>query len=153
VVVINNGSIAASFTATVVPSAPSFFIYPAGSKTYTAAVHSVAPAGCANPCIVGDPALTPGTAKAKAGETIIFFVNGVSSSPADVIISESITYTLPIRVTVGTQDANVSFAGLVAAGQFQLNVMLPGDLTAGDQAITVSTQGETSPTGVTIPIG
>jgi uncharacterized protein (TIGR03437 family) len=153
VVVINNGSVAASFTATVVPSAPSFFIYNAGSKTYTAAVHAVAPAGCASPCIVGDPAVTPGTAKAKAGETIIFYVNGLSSSPGGVIISDPIPYTLPVNVSIAGQDATTSFAGLVAAGEFQLNVRLPDNLAAGDQTISVSTQGQTSNTGVTIPIG
>jgi uncharacterized protein (TIGR03437 family) len=153
VVVTNNGSSSAAFTATVAPNAPSLFIYGAGSKTYAAAVHANAPAGCAVPCIIGDPAVTPGTAKAKAGETVILYVNGLGASPSGTIIGSPVNYTNAVTLTVGGQTVTASFAGLVAAGEFQLNVTLPSGLAPGDLPISVSTQGQNSPTGVTIPIG
>ena len=146
VVVTNNGAPSASFKATAVASAPSLFIYPAGGNLYPAAVHL-------NGTLVGDPAVEPGTSKAQPGETIIFYVNGLVSSQAGTIVGSAVTYANPVTVTVGTATSTASFAGLVAAGEYQLNVAIPTGLAAGNYPISVSVQGQTSPTGVTIPVG
>jgi uncharacterized protein (TIGR03437 family) len=42
---------------------------------------------------------------------------------------------MPI-VKIGGISANVQFAGLVAVGQFQFNVVIPSTLPDGDQTIT-----------------
>ncbi len=146
VVVSNNGALSATFSATAVPIAPSLFIYPAAGNLYPAAVHL-------NGALVGDPAIQPGSAKASPGETIIFFVNGLASSPSGSIISTPQTYTSPVNVMVGSATTTASFAGLVAAGEYQLNVTIPTGHAAGSYPISVSTQGQTSPTGVTLVVG
>ncbi len=102
---------------------------------------------------MGDPAIEPGSVKASAGETIIFFVNGLASSTAGSIIGAAQTYTSPVTVTVGSASTTASFAGLVAAGEYQLNVTIPTGLAPGSYPISVTTQGQTSPTGVTLVVG
>jgi len=64
-----------------VQNAPSLFYYPAGSNLYPAAVH-------ADGTLIGDPAVASTATKAKAGETIILFVNGAAPSPSGVLIAE-----------------------------------------------------------------
>ena len=48
--------------------------------------------------------------------------------------------TLPV-ITIGTANAKVVFAGLVAPGEFQFNVIVPSTLSAGDQPITATYNG------------
>ncbi len=146
VVVTNNGSVSRAFKTDVALYAPSLFVYPAGAKTYPAAVHLSGQ-------LIGDPFVTQGSAKAKAGETILLFVNGLGTSPSASLIAAPIEFTKDVTVTVGGQAAQVTFKGVVAAGLFQLNVILPKGLGDGDSAITVFTQSLSSPGGVTIPIG
>jgi uncharacterized protein (TIGR03437 family) len=55
-------------------------------------------------------------------------------------------------VTIGTADGPVSFAGLVAPGQFQVNFTVP-QLPDGEYNITVSVSGKTSPSGILFEIG
>ena len=145
VVVTNNGSVSRTFKTDVATNAPSFYVYPAGAKTYPASVHL-------NGQLIGDPAVTPGSAKAKAGETILLFVNGLGPSPSANLIPAPIVFTQDVSLTVGGQAAQVTFKGLVSAGLFQLNVILPKGVGDGDHPITVFTQGISSPAGVTIPI-
>ena len=49
-------------------------------------------------------------------------------------------------------NAAVTYAGLVAAGQFQLNVQIPSGLASGDYPLSITTSGVTSPGLVTLPI-
>jgi uncharacterized protein (TIGR03437 family) len=146
VTVSNNGSYSAPFVATAVPVAPSLFNYPAGSNFYPAAVHL-------SGAIVGDPSALAGTTKALPGETIVFFVNGLASSSGGSIVSAAVPYTNPVTLTIGTATATPSYAGLVAAGEYQLNVTIPTTLAPGNYPITVSTQGQTSPSGIILPVG
>lgn len=57
----------------------------------------------------------------------------------------------PVTVTIGGQQASVGFAGLVASGEFQLNVVVP-NLPAGEYPITIQVNGQTSQSGVVIPV-
>jgi uncharacterized protein (TIGR03437 family) len=145
VVVTNNGSPSAAFTVKAVPIAPSLFYYPAGGKIYPAAVHT-------NGTLVGDPSVQPGSSPAKPGETIIFFANGLDSSPSGSILSAATTYTNPVTLTIGGMSSTAAYAGLVAAGEYQLNVTIPSPLANGNYPITVTNQGQTSPSGMIIPV-
>jgi uncharacterized protein (TIGR03437 family) len=58
----------------------------------------------------------------------------------------------PVTVTIGGQNAAVGFAGLVASGEFQINVTVPG-LAPGEYPVTVQVAGQSSQSGVVIPIG
>lgn len=134
-----------TITATASSNAPAFFAYAAGTKTYPAAVFP-------NGLIVGDPAVS-GTAvsKAKPGDIILFYATGIGTSPAGGIIGAPIVYSNPLTVTIGGVNAIVQFAGLVASGEFQLNVVVP-NLTPGEYPVVVSTAGQSSQPGVIVPI-
>ncbi len=147
VAVTANGSTSAVFKTTVVTNAPSLFYYAGGTKIYPAAVF---PDGI----LVGDPTQTGvSSRKAKPGDTLILFVNGLASSPSGNIISSPIAYSSPVTVTIGTTSFTAAYAGLVAAGEFQLNAVIPTSLTPGEYPITVTVQGQTSPNNVMLPVG
>jgi uncharacterized protein (TIGR03437 family) len=132
-------------TATAVSNAPALFAYSAGGKTYPAAVYL-------NSQIVGDPAVA-GTAVAKAhtGDRILLYGTGIGPSPAGVIVQSPIVSTNPVTVTVGGTDATVEFAGLVASGEFQINIVMP-NLAPGEYPVIVKVAGQSSQSGVIIPV-
>ncbi len=131
VVVGNNGSASAAFTAQAQSISPSFFVFNGGP--YVAAEHG-------NGSLIGPDTLYPGaTTPAKPGETIVIYANGFG--PANVpFTSGSTTQTgmlspLPV-IKVGGVTATVQFAGLVAVGEFQFNVVVPPSLGNGDPITT-----------------
>jgi uncharacterized protein (TIGR03437 family) len=82
----------------------------------------------------------------------MFFLNGVAPSPAGSIIRGYITYAGDITVKVGSHTATPTYTGLVAAGQYQMNFVVPPDLAPGDYPITVTVAGQTSPAIITLPV-
>jgi len=121
--VTNNGSAGTPFTAQTQALSPSFFVVNGGP--YVIAQHSadyslVGPASFSAP---GYP-ITP----AKPAETVVLYANGFGPvNPAVVSGSETQSGTLaPLPVvTIGGITAQVTFAGLVAPGEFQFNVVIP----------------------------
>ena len=116
--------------------APEFFRYSLGEKSFVAALHS------SDATVVADPTLAPGLRAAKAGEILQIYGSGFTSSQAGEIV-EGVTSTPGVGVKVGGQTANVQFAGLVAAGLFQVNVVVPA-LAAGDYPVIVTLGSATS---------
>lgn len=130
-------------TAAVAQIQPSLYFYQAGSKSYAAALFT-------DYTIMGDPAVVPGTRKANSGDIIQLYASGLAPSP-----SGAVTSPIPITgvsVTIGTTDAPVQFAGLVAPGQFQVNFTVP-QLPPGEYSIKVSASGKTSQPNVLFEIG
>jgi uncharacterized protein (TIGR03437 family) len=122
---------------------PSLYFYQVGSKNYAAALFL-------DYALMGDPAVTPGTRKAKPSDVILLYASGLAPSQ-----SGAVTSPVPmtgVTVTIGTADAPVSFAGLVAPGQFQVNFTMP-QLPPGEYSITVSASGKTSQANVLFEIG
>ena len=58
---------------------------------------------------------------------------------------------LPV-VKIGGVTATVQFAGLVAPGEFQFNVVVPASLTNGDQSITATYGGVSTQSGTLVTI-
>jgi uncharacterized protein (TIGR03437 family) len=147
--VTSGGSTAASFTAQAKSVSPSLFVFNGGP--YVAAAHATG----AIPYI-GPATLYPGlTTPAKPGETVVLFGNGFGSTSTPVV-SGSTTQTgslspLPV-ITIGSISATVQFAGLVAVGQYQFNVVVPASLATGDQPIVASYNGQTTQAGTLITI-
>jgi minor extracellular serine protease Vpr len=91
---------------------------------------------------------------AVRGQTIQLYCNGLgpvtnqpaSGAPAGSGASLSQTTTMPV-VTIGGQPATVSFSGLAPGivGEYQVNVMVPTGISAGNQTITIAIGGQTSP--------
>jgi uncharacterized protein (TIGR03437 family) len=57
-----------------------------------------------------------------------------------------------VTVTIGTTAITPSFVGLVAAGEYQVNMVVPSGLTSGDNPIAIATQGQASPGSIILPV-
>jgi uncharacterized protein (TIGR03437 family) len=55
-------------------------------------------------------------------------------------------------ITIGGATATVTFAGLVAPGEFQFNVLVPLSLANGDQPVTAMYNGLTTQAGTQITV-
>jgi len=90
---------------------------------------------------------------AVPGQAIVLYCNGlgpVSNQPASGAPASSTqlsaTTTMPV-VTIGGQTVTPIFSGLSpgSVGLYQVNVTVPASLSAGNQPITISIGGQTSP--------
>ena len=146
VVVTVNGVASAPFAAQAQTVSPSFFVL---SGPYVLATH-------ADGSLIGPATLYPGaTTPAQAGETVVVYANGLGPvSPPVVSGSESQSGALnPLpEVTVGGTAANVSFAGLISPGLYQINLVVPGGAAAGDNPISVSVGSALSQAGALITV-
>jgi uncharacterized protein (TIGR03437 family) len=123
---------------------PSIYYYSVNSKSYAAALFQ-------DYSIMGDPAVVPGTHKAKPGDIIQLYASGLGPSPSGTAITSPIPIT-GVGVTIGGTSASVLAAALVAPGQFQVNFTVP-QLADGEYPITVSASGKTSTANVLFEIG
>ena len=140
----------ASGTANVQKFAPAFFDF---AGKYVAAVHL-------DGTFVGSAGLlgaSVNTVPAKPGETVAIF--GTGFGPADPPAGSGIAFSgaAPLAsanqllVRIGGQVATVQFAGLTAAGLYQLNVVIP-PLPDGDSAVVASFGSVASPSNLAIAI-
>jgi uncharacterized protein (TIGR03437 family) len=94
---------------------------------------------------------------AKAGETIALFATGLGNTnpafPSGQVITASANLATPATVTIGGLPATVSFAGLTSTGLYQVNVTVPAGLQAGDNVLTLSVGGFSSPGGAFVNVG
>ena len=146
VVLTNNGMTSAAFTAQAQPLSPSFFVF---DGTHVAAVHL-------NGSLLGPTSLYPGSSTpAKPGETVVLYGNGFGPTSTPVISGSTLqSGTLsPVPVIkIGGVPATVQFAGLVAPGEFQFNVVVPSSLPNGDQSISATYNGQTTQVGTLITV-
>lgn len=146
VVVTSPGSTSPAFTAQAQALSPSLFVF---DGTHVAAVH-------ANGGYIGPAALYPGlSTPARPGEIVMLYANGFGPTSAAVVSGSSLqSGSLPMlpAVTIGGVSAEVRFAGLVAPGEFQFNVVVPPSLADGDQPITATYGGVSTQAGVTIAV-
>ncbi|HEX5227211.1 MAG TPA: SBBP repeat-containing protein [Bryobacteraceae bacterium] len=125
-------------TVPVAQIAPSVYYYTVGSKSYAAALFQ-------DYSLMGDPAVTPGTHKAKPGDIIQLYAAGLGPTSSGAVGS-AVPIT-GVSVKIGGMDAPVLAADLVAPGQFQVNFTVP-QIADGEYPITVSISGKTSPDNV-----
>jgi uncharacterized protein (TIGR03437 family) len=142
-----NGVNSANFMVQAQAESPSFFIF--GGGPYIAAIH-------ANGSYIGPTSLYPGlTTPAQPGETIMMYANGFGSTPTPVVSgseTQSGTLTPMPVITIGGVTATVTFAGLVAPGEFQFNVVVPPSLANGDQPTMAMYNGLTTQAGTLITV-
>jgi uncharacterized protein (TIGR03437 family) len=147
VVVTNGGTAGAAFTAQAQATSPSFFVFNGGP--YVAAVH-------ANGGLIGPATLYPGsTTPAKPGEAVALYANGFGPTSMPVVSGSTMQSgnltPLPV-IKIGGIAATVQFAGLVAPGEYQLNVVVPSSLADGDQSITASYGSQATQAGTLVTI-
>jgi uncharacterized protein (TIGR03437 family) len=147
VAVTNSGTATAAFSAQAQPISPSFFVFNGGP--YVAAEH--VGGSLIGPATLFQGASTP----AKPGETVAIYANGFGPTNVTVTggsITQSGTLSpLPV-VQIGGIRATVQFAGLVAPGEFQFNVVIPTTVGNGDQTITAAFGGVSTQPGTLITI-
>jgi len=147
VVLTNGGASTTAFSVAAQAESLSFFVFNGGP--YVAATH-------ANGDLIGPASLYPGfTTPAVPGETIVIYANGFGPTSTPVTAgSESQSGTLsPLpAIRIGGLPATVQFAGLVAPGEFQFNVVVPAGLTGGDQTITATLGGLTTQAGTLVTL-
>jgi hypothetical protein len=127
--------------------APSFLLFsPAG---YIAATHL-------NSTLLGPTSLYPGSSTpAAAGETIVLYAVGFGL-PAKALVNGSAIQSGPLAVLpvcqVGGTPATVIYAGLASAGLYQLNITIPPGAANGDNAVSCTYNGATTPVGDLITV-
>jgi uncharacterized protein (TIGR03118 family) len=140
VVVTDNGLVSAPSTANLNAYSPAFFLLK--DNLSVAAVHS-------SGAIVGATTLYAGASTPAApGETITIFGTGFGpTNPAftnGAIVAAPLTVATAPTVTIGGLAATVVYAGLVSAGVYQLDVVVPLATPAGNAAVVALTGGVAS---------
>jgi uncharacterized protein (TIGR03118 family) len=148
VVVSSNTMNSAAASVTMQQFSPAFFLLKDGKSI--AAVH-------ASGGVVGAAALYPGlSTPAKAGETIVLYGTGFGQTNPVIasgqIVTAPATCVNTPTVTFGTAPAQVAFAGLVSAGVYQFNVVVPSTVAAGDIPVTISMGSATSTANAIITV-
>jgi uncharacterized protein (TIGR03437 family) len=134
----NNGLDSALVSTTALLTAPSFFLIGTNATNghlYVAATH-------ANNSLIGPTGLISGvtTTGAAPGETIVLYGTGFGATSSPIPNGQIVPAPLPLpawpTVVIDAVEAQVTFAGLVGPGLYQINVVVPAGLTSGDHLIT-----------------
>ena len=142
--VIHNGVPGNTVTATATQNAPGCSAIREARKAYPAAVF---PSGA----VIGDPAVVAGTQKTRPGDRIALYATGLAPSTVGNIIYAPVAVPDTVTVTIGSATASVEYAGLVAVGEFQINIVVPS-LPDGEYPIVLRIAGASSQAGVMVPI-
>jgi uncharacterized protein (TIGR03437 family) len=135
----------ATANAVMAPVAPALFGYTVAGRFY-------AVAQIANTTIIVAPVGTFGSAPsrpAQAGDYLTLWALGMGSTnpaaPAGQVLQTAypISDLSRVKVRFGSVDAPVSWAGLVMAGLFQVNVLVPPGLS-GDQPVVMTVDGHST---------
>ena len=135
------------FMANLQAVAPSFLLFsPAG---YVAATH-------ANGGLLGPTTLYPGSSTpASPGEDVVLYAVGFGL-PSTPLVNGSSTQSgsLPVLpvCTLGGNSAALSFAGLISPGLYQLNLRVPPSAASGNNPLSCSYRGATTPLGALITV-
>ncbi len=107
--------------------------------------------------IVGNASLAPGATPAKPGETIAIYGTGfgptMPATPAGLIVNSANPLADPslLSITIAGIPAQVRFAGMVAAGLYQFNVVVPS-VAAGEQPVSATMAHVPIQTGLTLTV-
>ncbi|MEO5925689.1 MAG: hypothetical protein ABIR70_17845 [Bryobacteraceae bacterium] len=151
IVVNNNGVSSAPYAVNVKTSSASFLRF--GATNYIAATHADTNASLLGPTSISVPgyAFTP----ARPSETIVLYAVGFGLPVATLVNGSSSQFgvlpTLPV-VQIGGTAAQVTFAGIISPGLTQINVVIPTSAANGDNTVTASYGGGTTPIGSSIAV-
>jgi uncharacterized protein (TIGR03118 family) len=136
----------ASVPAAIEVTAPAFFTLANGN---VAALH-------ANNTVVGPTTLYPNNSTPAApGETIELYATGFGPGTTTIPDGQVITTPIPITgvtVTIGGAPAQVTYQGLVQAGVYQINAVVPASTPTGNAGVTAAIGGQTTQSGVVLAV-
>jgi uncharacterized protein (TIGR03437 family) len=96
------------------------------------------------------------TTAAKAGDSIELFGVGFGPTtpavPAGQAFAGAAATTNPVQLRIGGRKVTPSFAGLSAAGLYQINVTIPAGLGSGDLPVVATAGGVQTQSGVVISL-
>jgi uncharacterized protein (TIGR03437 family) len=141
-----NAATSKAFSVQAQTASPSFFVFSGG---YVCATH-------ADGSLIGPTTLYPArSTPAVPGETILLFGNGFGPTSSPVTTTSLSQFgslpTLPV-VKIGGAVATVQFAGLISAGLYQFNVVVPPGAAKGDSTIISTYNGASTQAGILILI-
>ena len=133
--------------ATIGTYAPAFFIGTAtASRNYLAATE--APSG--GTVYIGPPNTT-GVRPAKAGENLTLWGTGFGPTtpniPAGSLFGGAAPLNDPVQILIDGVSVTPQFAGISAAGLYQINIVVP-NLSPGDHQLTATIGGVTTASGI-----
>ena len=96
------------------------------------------------------------TVAAKAGDAVELYVLGLGptfpSAPSGQIFAGAAATTSSVTVTIGNAPVTPLFAGLVEVGVYQINLIVPAGLGAGDVSIQAMVGGLATQPGAVISV-
>jgi uncharacterized protein (TIGR03437 family) len=107
---------------------------------------------------VGQPNLLPGapTTPAVLGEAIILWGTGFGPSnpptPAGQLVTQSLALANAVTVLIGGTEAQVEWAGISGAGLYQINVLVPTSISAGEFPVVATVGGVSTQVNAMITI-
>jgi uncharacterized protein (TIGR03437 family) len=118
-----------------------FMFGPLGQK-YVAAVRS-------DGQYIGPANLYPGaTVPAQAGNIILLYGTGFGPTNPTTNFGQTFNGAPPtvntVTCTIGSANTTVQFAGLVAPGEYQINIVVPSGLPPGDNLVLLTVGGVTT---------
>jgi len=132
--------------------APAWFAYPQQGGRYAIAQDGItnnllAPAG-----LLG---VSAATRPAIPGEVIVLYATGLGDTSPSYPDGQIIQQPLPVvplpQVTLGGVNAQVQYAGIIYAGVYQLNIVVP-QVPAGDAALVLTVGGISSQAQIYLPV-
>lgn len=157
VTVTNSGGTSPGMPTQLQRDAPGFFMFDPQARKYVAALVANSD-GTAT--FLGPPNLFGSggavTRPAKPGEILELYGTGFGpTNPAvtsGLVVTKAAQTIDKVTITIGGLDAVVQFAGITGAGLYQINAVVPGSLTAGDQKIVATVNGLQTPDGAFVTI-
>ena len=147
VVVTNNGVASPPFMVAMKTAVPSFLLFSTNGDVVATHLDN---------SLLGPLALFPGSSTpARAGETIVVYGVGWGLPSAMITSgSSSQSGSLPAlpACTIGNTPAAPGFAGLVSPGLYQFNITVPAGTASGENAISCSYAGASTPAGDVVAV-
>jgi uncharacterized protein (TIGR03437 family) len=141
VVVTTSNGVSSPGVVTLQPIAPALFMN--GATTLPAAQRS-------------DFSTISSTNPARPGDSVILYGTGFGPTnppfTTGVVISVSAALTNAVTATVGNIPAQVDFAGIIAAGLYQINIRVPASAGAGNLPLVLSVNGLQTQGNVFLPV-
>jgi uncharacterized protein (TIGR03437 family) len=137
--------------------APGLFTYSLHGKNYAAAVFG----GTTGAIYVAAPGAISGESSrpAQAGDAIALYGTGMGPTnpqwPDGKVLDQAYSAAdlSAFRMDIGGIQSTVTYAGMIEAGLFQVNIVLPGGLKPGDQTVVLSVHGFASQPNVFLTVG